>query len=1460
LSGNGTITLGNTGSSNRVSVDNTGTLTIGSGILIHGENGTVGQTAVGGPATIINNGTISADVAGGTINLVTNNGALNAVTNNGVLSAQNGGTLVLSTNVAGSPGGSIVAGVGSTVIQSGVVLSGTINTSGSGNFIATNNGANFLSGVKFNGNLDLATNTGSEQITNNLTLNGGVKINANSTFVFQGGTQTLDGSGVITLGNTSSSNRLAIDNGGILNVGSGITIHGENGTVGGAVFVGGANTLNNSGTISADVGGGVINLSASTTNNGNVLSAANGGQLVLNGTINNIGSGHVDSVGAGSNVLQNGITITGGALNSSGGGTFVATNNGANLLSGVTLNGVLDMASNTGSERISNGLALNGAVNLNANSIFVFDGGTQTLSGTGTITLGGTGSSNRLGIDNGGTLTTASGVTIHGENGTIGGPVFVGGSNTLNNGGTIRADVVGGTLTVAANTLTNSGTLAATAGTLTISPAFTGTGTVLTSGTGQVNIGGPSTVGNLINNGTSTTALNLAANNVTVSTDYNNASFGTGNTFNKRANVSGTGQILASGDVAQAITGANVTNGTGATPTLTIGNVRVGGTTFNYQVANTGTTGPALRGGIEPGANGGNISDARLSGSGVTSSNYGPVAAGSNSGNLGVTFTVASAGALAPLSGQSVHIGNNFDNVAEQTLNIALAGGAAAFNAAAGSASVASFGNTRVNGTLGGTISVSNTAPAGSFSEDLNATVGTVSGATTLGSVSGLIAGGTNNSGISVALNTATSGAKTGSVSLNYQTAGTVAGVSNGLAPASVGSQTLNVSGNVYQAAAGSILTSPLNFGTVQVGQSVSQTLSIRNTATGASGFVEDLNASFGASNGTGGSLITGTGSISGLIAGTTGSGMTVNVNTTQAGVVNGGIAVNFETAGKVNGVSNGLGTASAGSANFGVSGTIQTQANVVNQASPVINNSPIALGNVRINSTSPTGLVSVTNQATVAPQAALNASISGNGAGVTASGSFNLLNPGATNATSLAVGIDTSTAGSKNGNATIAFVSDASNIGNCAPNCQLNLASQNVAVTGAVYRLASPTVTSGPITVAARVGAAGPTTSIGITNTSPDIFTEGLTATRGATSAGFTSTGSITNLGAGSSSNAISVTLNTANAGTFTGTQALNFASTGAGTTGAADLALTGQTVALTGKVYTTAAAQVNTPQPINFGTVHVNDVVTAQGVSVTNSAQVTALNDVLVASSNGATGPFTASGNLGAGLAAGQTSTNGLKVGLNTANAGVFNGTAAFSAASHDGDLSDAALSNLAVSLVGTVNNFATDAFKFGSGAGTLSQNGSVFTLDLGTLLQNSGTKSTTLVAGNTADGPADLLDGSFQFLDAADFGESGFGAFLNLAAGQNDGPLTFSFDTSTAGSFSDTIVLHGIGHNDSGFSAGIGDIELVVRATVNATGPVNPPPINVPEPDTLVLLGLGVPLIFLRRGRKAAKRVTH
>ena len=173
------------------------------------------------------------------------------------------------------------------------------------------------------------------------------------------------------------------------------------------------------------------------------------------------------------------------------------------------------------------------------------------------------------------------------------------------------------------------------------------------------------------------------------------------------------------------------------------------------------------------------------------------------------------------------------------------------------------------------------------FQEGLDASFGANTGAATNngGSFTNLAAGA-NSTALAVGVDTSTAGAKAGTATVLLTSNGTVSGLSN----LTLTSQVVGVSGNVYEAAVGQLNTAtPFNFGTVQVGQSVSQALSISNTGTGPAGFVEDLNASFGTATGTGASLISGTASISGLLAGATNTTcMTVSVNTSSVATVNG--------------------------------------------------------------------------------------------------------------------------------------------------------------------------------------------------------------------------------------------------------------------------------------------------------------------------------------------------------------------------------------------------------------------------------------------------------------------------------------------------------------------------------------------------------------------------------------------
>jgi hypothetical protein len=1310
--GNLTQTLGGTGTINlaggALRMEGSGQTTTGANVTIRG-SGTVGQATVqSGNHTWINNGLVSADVSGQTLNLVSPGNGPVPIQNNGILEAMNGGRLLLSADVDAATGSQMRAGAGSVIEMNGVRVTGTVNTTGSGSFRANASFNNVLSGVTLNGNLDMASGAASTRISEGLVLNGAINVGSSSILYLDNrstATQAVSGTGSINL----AGGALRMEGTGQTTTGANIAIRGS-GTVGQATVLSGQHTWVNNGLVSADVSGQTLNLvnpgngSQPVQHNG-TMQATGGGTLQISTDVTGGAASRYD-VDAASRVLMNGVTLS-GVVNQTGSGAIDTSASLNNLLSAASLSGRV----NVSSLRVSNGMAMNGGatVNVGASGVLYFDNrapatAAQTISGNGQIVMAG----GALRFEGGTSTTWDSGVTVRGS-GQIGQATLASANHTLVNNGTIMAD--GGALNI--TPIANAGSLQGT-GTLRVD------GGALSLGTGQTT-----------NQGTldmrATGTLALGAQNLVLSSDYTNAQAGSGNSFNRRAGVSGTGQIQAGGDGAQMLSGAGVTGGTTSNATLTIGNVRVGANTFNVNIGNGGTTGPLLRGALQTSVNGANITDARLSGSGVTAGNYNAGGPGGGGETRAITFTASSAGALAPMSGQVVNLRSTYDNIADQKLNIVLGSGAAAYNAALGFTSTpVQVANQRVGGSNSATLVVNNTAAAGAFSEDLNASIASVGGqATATGSVSGRLAG-TSNTGtgaITARVDTSSAGAKSGVVNLNYESAGAVNGVSNGLGTVGVGGQTVTVNGNVYQAASGALQTAALNFGTVQVGQAVSQSLVVRNTATGATGFVEDLNASFGAASGTGAGLISGSGSLSGILAGSNsnaGNGsMVVNVNTSAAGVINGSIAVNYTSAGAVAGVSNGLGLLAVGSEAYGVAGTIQATGNVINQASPLVNNPTVNLGAVRVGAAAPTGTVSVTNVATAAPQAALNASIAPTTGPVSASGNFSLLNPGATNNTSLVVGLNTGTAGNftgvNAGTATISFVSDAANVGNCAPNCQLNLASQVVNVEGKVY------------------------------------------------------------------------------------TQAVGSAS---------------------GTV-------------INFGVVRVGDTVSARNITIDNTAAATALNDTLRADLSGLAGPFGGNGSV-SGISAQGSGQIG--VGLNTASAGIFNSTGSIGFTSQNADMADvSAGANASVSVMATVNNLANGDFDLAGGSGTLSQAGSSYTLDLGTIVLGDSVSS-TLTLDNDVAGPADELSGSFDLGAADDFTYGGWGPLSMLVAGASSGNLTLQWLAGSLGLFTDTIVFNGLGTNASDTTGLAQTRTLTIRANVISG---TTPPGNVPEPGTLALL---------------------
>ena len=260
--------------------------------------------------------------------------------------------------------------------------------------------------------------------------------------------------------------------------------------------------------------------------------------------------------------------------------------------------------------------------------------------------------------------------------------------------------------------------------------------------------------------------------------------------------MSGTGQILADPATNQTLSG-DVDDGNLATATLDFGNVRVGSTsTQNFAVNNAGATGPALRGAVQTddsAGNGGNVTDTRLD---VTDQNFGPVATGSSTADIGVTFDAAEAGSL---SGQQVAVVNNFDNVDNQVLNIT----GAAFNAAVAEVTptTVDFGIVHVGDVLPTTsISISNTASPGTFSEDLRAENFATSGGVSLASGGSIITvvAGDSIGAADVLLDTSSAGVISGNVSLDLISTGDVDGISVlGLDEFSIGSEVIEFTSTV---------------------------------------------------------------------------------------------------------------------------------------------------------------------------------------------------------------------------------------------------------------------------------------------------------------------------------------------------------------------------------------------------------------------------------------------------------------------------------------------------------------------------------------------------------------------------------------------------------------------------------------------------------------------------------------
>ena len=366
------------------------------------------------------------------------------------------------------------------------------------------------------------------------------------------------------------------------------------------------------------------------------------------------------------------------------------------------------------------------------------------------------------------------------------------------------------------------------------------------------------------------------------------------------------------------------------------------------------------------------------------------------------------------------------------------------------------------------------------------------------------------------------------------------------------------------------------------------------------------------------------------------------------------------------------------------------------------------------------------------------------------------------------------------------------------------------------------------------------PIASIGMTNASPDIYTERLNASIGAGPSGFSTSGSINGLVAGASSNAIGVALNTSSAGNFNGQAALGFVSSGTGTTGAPDQALARRTSTLSRhRVHTGHGAGEHPGGQLRHrarrrqrrGEQRLGDQRRGRGRAERHAGCQPERRCRAVRQQ----------GTL-SGLAAQATDTSSLMVTLNTANAGVFNGSANASFVSQNAQLSDLNLGSTAVTLQAQVNNYAELSLGKTAGAGSFSFSAGTYTLEFGNLVQGSAALDATLAVLNSAIGPADLLSGIVRHWQRRAFALSGFGPFMGMAAGASYGGLGVSFDSSALGDFTRTIVISSAGSNASGFQGALADTTLVLQGSVVA----------VPEPSTYALMAGGLLAVWLARQR--------
>jgi PEP-CTERM motif len=1351
----------------------------------------------------------SLTVSGGTLNLGAHDPTVTSLTLGGSTGTITG-TGTLTVTGTGTITGGTMTGAGTTVLMGTTTVSGTGVKNVDAGRSLLNEGTVLWTGGNFNLNPS-TSNGGVGTIVNAV----GATWDAEANNTISGSTS---GDGAVTPpsfenlgtfvksgGGTGTTTVSAqFNNAGTVEVQTGTIILSGGGTHTGAFDIAEGASLRLS-TASATTH--VLNAGTSLTGSGTVIigaGVATSDTVVSNTAIDFAGTTNIYGLDYQTNLVLMDDWTTGSLLYQ--GGTIEGpgdlTVSGAATIEGFSIYN-LRMAG-AGTTTLQGETTMQGRIDMTVDSGRVFrnEGVLTWTSSTSTNVASG------IDLLTGSTLVNAAGAEMHlvgtGNNSVS---VFGDGSSSFDNFGTLTSNGPSGQANGITTTFNNAGTVIVETNRLVFSDLRGDAGTVIVDGGAWLDITslGSAETGTLRMETGGQVILNSGL--MTIHEDYDNANFGEGDAFNPLGNVSnvlvGETGMAAAGDVAQTITGAEVAGGTTATPTLTIGNVRVGGSTFTYDVNNTGTDGPVLRGAIQTGVNGANITDARLSGGGVTAGNFTPIELGS-SDTFDVVFTVGTAGVLDPMAGQAVHVINNFGNVTNQLLTITVAEGSIAYRLAEAEITPQPIvlGNARVGMTSPETqLSITNTAIDDGFSEKLNASVsGTTSDVLASGSFTLLGPGATDSSAISVSMDTSVAGSRNGTVTIDLASDGTG---TSGLAALALSSQTIDVSGAVFRLADGQVSPDPLVLN-ARVGDAASGALTIANIAT-ADGYSESLDvtgvSTVGAAFGT-------AGSVAGLIAaGTSDDGVAVTLNTGTAGTFAGTATVTLE--------SNGLGTSDIiGNVALGTE-SVALEANVfqaaVGEVTPTVD-----LGYVRVGSVA-AGDITVAN---TAPVAALNDVLretdrTVGGTGFMVTGGSGDLAAGADR--TVVATLDTSAVGAFAGSATFEFAS------HNALMSDLDLGSQVTTLSGTVTQLANPIVQASLSFGNVQQGSLQEQ-AITVTNDvalSEQAFTDLLNATFDPTlAAGIASlTGGITGLAGGlSDGTSMVIQLDTSTAGAVSATATVLLVSDGTAF-GFGETELPPQTVQvlgtveIEGSVFRLAEATIDTPQPIALGNVREGDMSPTALLSITNSALADGFSESLNAAAGTTTGGLQATGSFTL-LAAGGTNADAIAISMDTATAGSRDGTATLTFASDGTGTSGAGLTPLDsqdVQVTGSVFRLAD---------GQVSPDPLVLNARVG----DAASGALTIANIAAADGFSESLGVTGVSTTAGTpFGTSGAVAGL-IAAGTSDDGVAVTLNTDTAGTFAGTATVtlesNGLGTSDIIGNVALGTETVSLNANVFQT----------------------------------------